>query len=329
MVNLRARYHGPWLNVGRRRRHRASLRVICHLAVLDSFDRLEHTTNMNQRGRTIQIFLPSGDPRGMRLAELTTSIVRVFEVPRAQLSDFLAMPEARQVGVYFLVGDDESSGVQAVYVGQSGGVGDRLETQHKTRDWWSRALVAVSLTNSFTQTHSLYLEWMGIKRANETGRYLVQNGNAGSRPHTPRPLEADCDDIFDTLRTLLGTLGYPFLEPLAKAPEATSRDELFYCTAAGSDAVGEYTAEGFVVLKSSKGRATATESFQKTAAYKTWLELETNGVVAVVGDARVFQRDYLLGSPSQAARFVVANSINGWTAWRTTDGRTLDEVKRQ
>lgn len=31
--------------------------------------------------QTIQIFLPSGDPRGMRVAEITTRIVRVIEVP--------------------------------------------------------------------------------------------------------------------------------------------------------------------------------------------------------------------------------------------------------
>lgn len=38
------------------------------------------------RPQTIQIFLPNGDPRGMRVAEITTRIVRVIEVPRSQLS---------------------------------------------------------------------------------------------------------------------------------------------------------------------------------------------------------------------------------------------------
>lgn len=38
---------------------------------------------MTGRPRTIQTYLPSGDPRGIRVAELTTSIVRVIEVPRA------------------------------------------------------------------------------------------------------------------------------------------------------------------------------------------------------------------------------------------------------
>jgi hypothetical protein len=40
----------------------------------------------------------------MRVAEITTRIVRVIEVPRSQLADFLKMPEAQQVGVYFLMG---------------------------------------------------------------------------------------------------------------------------------------------------------------------------------------------------------------------------------
>ena len=55
------------------------------------------------RPQTIQIFLPAGDPRGMRVAEITTRIVRVIEVPRSELGEFLKTPEAQQVGVYFLM----------------------------------------------------------------------------------------------------------------------------------------------------------------------------------------------------------------------------------
>jgi hypothetical protein len=47
--------------------------------------------------QTIQIFLPAGDPRGMRMAEITTRIVRVIEVPRSQLGEFVKTPEALQV----------------------------------------------------------------------------------------------------------------------------------------------------------------------------------------------------------------------------------------
>lgn len=49
---------------------------------------------MTPTPKTIQIFLPGGDPRGIRVAELTTRIVQVIEVPRSLLGDFLKMPES-------------------------------------------------------------------------------------------------------------------------------------------------------------------------------------------------------------------------------------------
>jgi predicted GIY-YIG superfamily endonuclease len=96
----------------------------------------------------------------MRVAEITTRIVRVLEVPRSQLGEFLKMPEALQVGVYFLIGELSESDLPRVYIGQSGNVGKRL-VQHnqdtdRGKDFWNRALVVVSLTNSMTQTHALF-----------------------------------------------------------------------------------------------------------------------------------------------------------------------------
>jgi hypothetical protein len=63
------------------------------------------------RPQTIQIYLPAGDPRGLRVAEITTRIVRVIEIPRSQLQDFLKMPEAQQVGLYFLIGELSEAGL--------------------------------------------------------------------------------------------------------------------------------------------------------------------------------------------------------------------------
>ena len=38
---------------------------------------------MNSTPKTIQIFLLGGDSRGIRIAEITTRIVKVIEVPRS------------------------------------------------------------------------------------------------------------------------------------------------------------------------------------------------------------------------------------------------------
>jgi Domain of unknown function (DUF4357) len=283
--------------------------------------------------QTIQIYLPAGDPRGMRVAEITTRIVRVVEVPRSQLGEFLKMPEALQVGVYFLIGEMSESGIPRVYIGQSGNVGKRL-VQHNQdtdqgKDFWNRALVVVSLTNSMTQTHTQFLEWLAIGQAKKAGRYSLENGNTGIRPYTTAPLEADYHEIHETAATLLATLGQPIFEPLTNAATGKDEKELFYCKGLGADAVGEYTTEGFVVLKNSKARLNMVKSIQDTSHALIRAQLETEGITVLKDKARVFTRDHLFGSPSTAATAVLGRSANGWGHWKTAQGQTLDEVKRQ
>ena len=53
---------------------------------------------MSSTPKTIQIFLPSGEPHGIRIAEITTRIVQVIEVPRSLLADFLADSSEQGLG---------------------------------------------------------------------------------------------------------------------------------------------------------------------------------------------------------------------------------------
>lgn len=279
--------------------------------------------------QTIQIYLPAGDPRGMRVAEITTRIVRVIEVPRSQLAEFVKTPEARQVGVYFLMGELSEAGLPRVYIGQSGNVGNRLVQHNQNKDFWNRALVVISLTNSMTQTHALFLEWFAISEATKAGRYSLENGNTGARPHTPAPLEADCHEIHETAATLLATLGQPIFEPLTNAPTARGEKELFYCKGSGADGVGEYTTEGFVVLKGSRGRVENVASIQGTSNERFRNQLLIEGILALQDDMLVFTRDHLFASPSMAAMALMGRSANGWLEWKSPQGKTLDEMKRQ
>ena len=281
------------------------------------------------RPQTIQIFLPAGDPRGMRVAEITTRIVRVIEVPRSQLGEFLKTPEAQQVGLYFLMGEQSEAGLPRVYIGQSGNVGARLVQHNQNKDFWNRALVVISLTNSMTQTHALFLEWFAIQQATQAGRYSLENGNTGARPHTPAPLEADCHEIHETAATLLATLGQPIFEPLTNAPTSRGEKELFYCKGSGADGVGEYTTEGFVVLKGSRGRVENVASIQGTSNERFRNQLLIEGILALQDGMLAFTRDHLFASPSMAAMALMGRSANGWLEWKSPQGKTLDEVKRQ
>lgn len=279
--------------------------------------------------KTIQIFLPGGDPRGIRIAEITTRIVQAIDVPRSLLADFIKMPESGQVAVYLLVGQSEGGVSQKLYIGQTGDLRKRLVKHNKEKDFWQRAVVLVSRTRSLTQTHALFLEWLCIQQAKKADRYKTENGNDGSKPHTPAPLEADCFEIFDTGRTLLATLGYPVFEALASHEnEAAGAVELFYCARSGSNAVGEYTEEGFVVHKGSTGRVQVSNGFIHHTFNKLRTDLIGEGKLGVENGVLIFKDDVLFSSPSGAAAVVVGGAANGWTEWKNDKGVTLDELKR-
>ena len=284
---------------------------------------------MNPTPKTIQIFLPGGDPRGIRIAEITTRIVQVIEVPRSLLQEFIKMPGSDQVAVYFLIGDEGDGSTSDVYVGQTGNLRRRLDEHNQEKDFWQRALVLISRTNSLTQTHALFLEWHCLRAVRKAGRYADQNGNSGSKPHTPAPLEADCLEIFETGRTLLATLGCPLFDPVGVSGTSPADEEIFTCTSSDINGRGLYTAEGFVVLKGSTGRRENVPSIVGTVHERLRSKLIDAGVMRARGDAVVFEKDHLFGSPSAAVIALLGRTANGWKEWKGKDGATLDELKRK
>ncbi len=281
--------------------------------------------------KTIQIFLPSGEPHGIRIAEITTRIVQVLEVPRSLLSSFLSMEQSSQVGVYFLIGEDSEDGDRLVYVGQTGDLRARLTAHNQKKDFWERALVLISKTNSLTQTHALFLEWHALQQIRSAGRFADENGNSGSRPHTPAPLEAECFEVFETGSVLVSSLGYPLFDPVAKPKQSEEPGEAFVLRSPsnGVEAKGLYTAEGFVVLAGSIGRADTAPSLGETN--ERWRQrLLDAGVMKPDAQGRlVFPKDHLFKSPSGAAIALLGRTANGWKEWKSPQGKTLHELIRE
>ena len=278
-----------------------------------------------KKPRTIQIFLPTGDPSGIRIAEITTSIIRLIEVPRNQLVDFLEMPESGQVGLYFLVGQENQD---EVYIGQSGDVGTRL-SQHNKDDKkdWERALVLVSLTNNLTQTHALYLESLSIERAKACKRFEISNGNSGQKPYTPIPLKADCDEMHEIGSLLLATLGYPIFEPLIDSTPTETLEPLI-CSRPNVKARAFYTNEGMVVLEGSFALMNPKKQQDPKMIAKRD-EMLRKGILIEKDGYFVFTRDFLFKTPSGASGLLVLGSSNGWTDWKTESGQTLSDYQKR
>ncbi|MDP7735110.1 GIY-YIG nuclease family protein [Mycobacterium paragordonae] len=266
------------------------------------------------------------------MANLTTRTVRVFEVPRSLLSDFLKRPEAGQVGVYYLfgAGDDETP---RCYIGQSGNVGIRLQQHTSTKDFWTKAMVAVSLTNEWTSTHVAYLEWLSVSRATAAGRYVLLNGNQASNPFTPEPLEADCQEFIETVAVLLATLGTPILEPVKLVSAQTSDQvgageaEKLYFKETGCEATGYQTPEGLLVLAGSRGRPRLVPSAPPSLATQR-SALVADGIIAIDQQELVFLKDHLFGSPSAAGCMLIGRTTNGRTGWRNARGQSINDLEQ-
>lgn len=278
-------------------------------------------------GKTIQIYSPSGEPRGVRIAEITTRIVQAVVVPRARLDEGLKREELSGVGLYLLFGESEPGGRPMVYIGEAEDCGERFKGHNRTKDFWNIAVAIVSRTGSFTKAHGKLLEFLAIAKAKQAGRYELDNLNAGGEPVMPEWMRADVLEVFETAEILLGSLGYPVFEP--PAASSTRPDvHLFYCRRGGAEARGVYNEDGFVVLANSVARVDMTDSASASLRGQRE-ELIDSGAIVIDGSSMKFQRDTVFASPSTAASVVCGGSANGWIEWKDEKGQTLDQVYRQ
>ena len=280
---------------------------------------------MKATPRTIQFFLPDGNARSIRIAEITSRIVQAIQIPRNKLSEAGKRKETRNVGVYFLFGENEKTGEPTVYIGEAEDCHNRLVQHNRGKDFWETAVIIKSKTSSYTKAHTKYLEWYCYEEAVKANRYALDNSTVPAKPFVSEPVEADLMDNYETIKVLLSSLGFPVLEQLV---ESSKPSEMLYCKGRGVEATGQYLDDGFLVFKGSGCR---TELVPSAGNYikNSQRRIKDGGIIELKGDKYIFVKDYLFGSPSMAACAVLGGDVNGWTYWKDTEGRTLDELKRK
>lgn len=274
--------------------------------------------------KTIQIYIPDGNPRSVKLAEITSRTIMAIQIPRAKLEYAFSRKELQNVAVYYLIGDADEEGKPLVYVGETEENLARLKRHNKLKDFWNVAIILVSKTQHFTKTHVKYLEAHSCSEVVTAGRYKIENQTSPTKPHISEPMEADLLDNFLTIKTLVSTLGYPLFDEISKPEEY----DILTCRCKNAVAQGEYTEDGLIVFKDS------TCVFEDAPSAGSWVKgsrqkLIEAGILVQSGDVYIFTEDYIFSSPSAAASVIVARHANGWTEWKYEDGRTLDDVKRQ
>ncbi len=277
------------------------------------------------RGKTINIYLPDGNPKGIKICDMPTSIAKAILIPRNKIKETQEIINLSKVGVYFLVSEKDEMDLAKVYIGEAEDLLKRIK-QHdnQNEEYWNFAIVFLSSKDNLNKAHVKFLENYCYTQAKDYARCYIKNSVVPTQSNITAQDKDFMLDFFDELRILLGTLGYPIFEE----PEKKSTFDIFYCKGKEADAMGSFTEEGFMIHNTSKANLTEVPSAG------TWVinmrkKLIEEGMLKQEGNVLVFTKVVEFGSPSTAAAIVLGRRANGWTEWKNKEGKTIDEIKRK
>tara|TARA_R110000737_G_scaffold349658_3_gene386407 strand:- start:74 stop:922 length:849 start_codon:yes stop_codon:yes gene_type:complete len=281
---------------------------------------------MQNRPKTIKIFLPEGSATGIKEAELTNRLILATSIPRSKLNEVQKRDAFNHTGIYFLFGQNIEDSEPIVYIGQAENCMERIKAHNRNKDFWNNCVLITSKTNGFTKTAISFLEYYAIKKSNEIKRYQSDNQATPKKPSINESDEADLLDNFDTIRILLSTLGHPIFEETRK--ENLAKSKIYYCKGKDAIAKGEYKEDGFVILEGSIANLAVTKSAG------TWVtgmreKLKKSGKLIQENEILVLKSDHVFGSPSAAAACMLGRRANGWLEWKNKEGITLDQIERK
>lgn len=289
---------------------------------------------MNAFGKTIRIYLSDGTPTGIRHVELVNWTGQALMCPRGRLGELGDWAESQRPGVYFLVGEDESESRPALYIGEAENVLVRLQSQLSSKDFWNRTVFFTSKDENLTKVHVKYLESRLIQLAKQANRARLLNGNAPQLPALPRSDRDAMEEFLEPVRILLGSLGYPFLQPvsagsgggISSGSGIVGRRLRFSPAKRVINAEGAVTDEGFVVFAGAIGDA-KTRAHLGKAYREQRAELLAEGIAVLDGDTIRLVADVLFTSPSAAAAVLAGGAYNGREAWKDASGATLKDLE--
>lgn len=291
-------------------------------------------------GKSIRVYLADASAAGIRYAEVVNWTGQAVACPRSRLGELPSWPEASKPGVYFLFEARLGDSKPLAYVGESENVSERLTSHDRAKEFWNEVVVFTSKDENLTKAHVKYLESTLVGLAKDADRYDLENGNTPPMSSLPRADRDAMAEFTENIRMVLGTLGYPVLEPLLRqrptlspSKDAAQTDLAqkaeaveFFFKINNLTAYGSVTDEGFVLKKGSQLSRTNTES-AATRVIKIKEQLLADGRLAQEGDHLVLREDFLLSSSSYAAVMVAGTSRSGPQSWITKDGRTLKSIE--
>ncbi|MBF8267114.1 MAG: putative Excinuclease subunit domain protein [Dehalococcoidia bacterium] len=168
---------------------------------------------------TIRIFVPDGDPEGVRLIDRMNWTGVGVAFPRTKWTEVRQRPEIQRTGVYILRGYvGEDADLPTLYIGQADSVLNRIESHVRNKDFWDWGIVFVSASSGLNRAHVTWLEYALVKRANEASQCHLYNGTAPQEPALTEAEKADTQGFLKEILQILPLVGlraFEFPKPVA------------------------------------------------------------------------------------------------------------------
>jgi hypothetical protein len=274
---------------------------------------------------TIKLFLPRGDAKSLRTAEISNWSGKAVAAPLTEIDDLLAREELDKAGVYILIGNDPLTNASRAYIGEAEIIRERLK-QHKTKEFWISAIVFISKDENLAKAHVRYLESRLLAEATKVNRFSLEQNQAGGSK-LPESDREDMEVFLARIRQLLPVLGSDILAPIAQPSATTQPGGMLYTRIKGAEGRGQRSANGFVVLRNSTAvleERPSAENYPYVMVQRR--QLISEGVLIAKDGFLVFTKDAEFTSPSAAAAVIHGGSANGLTAWKTDGGESLKQL---
>jgi hypothetical protein len=269
--------------------------------------------------KTIKLFLLDGDPTGVKKVQLSNWSGMAFVIPRNKLEVINKREELKKQCVYFLIGGTSLS--PEVYIGETENFQKRI-SQHQSKDFWNTCVIFLAKDENLSKAHIRFLESTFVDDCKKANRAKLHNGNSPEGSRLSEEDESDMNEFKQNIKLILSALGYTFHEI------ATTSDKIYSIKAKGLEAKGIYTAEGMIVLEGSQIAKEETPSIGESLHNLRTEKLKEQALVDKVTYYEVEQK-ITFSSLSTAAGFVMGRRANGWTEWKNSIGKTIDEIERK
>lgn len=298
---------------------------------------------------SIKIFVPSGDPEGVRVVSRDDWPGKAVVFPRELLGEVKGRREYQQPGVYLL------SGGKKLYIGEGDPLGDRLSDHARRKSFWKKAVFFTAEGGRLNKAHVQFLESKLVSLAKSAGLAELDNENQPMPPALSEEEYASAENFLREILLMLPLLGFwQFDDDHQEEAEAEIQEEAqqeisnkrsgkraglysslprgmrFHFRGAGNlNATLELADSGVVIKAGSEAVLEPKQHFEiHGASYAAKRrEIIESGVLKTSKNGYEFSQDQFFSSASAAASVIAGQNQNA-DHWISDDGSNLGELLR-